>query len=45
MTTEHLQLEPESLPAKWVWILVVTILSLALGAIALFAVLTAEIAL
>lgn len=45
MTTEHLQLEPESLPTKWVWLLVVTILFLSLGAIALFAVLTAEMAL
>jgi len=45
MTTESLQLETESVLAKWIWLLVVTILLLALGAIALFAVLAAEIAL
>jgi len=45
MTTERLQLETESVPAKWLWLLVVAILLLALGAIALFAVLAAQIAL
>ena len=43
MTTERLQLE--SVSAKWLWLLVVAILLLALGAIALFAVLAAQIAL
>jgi len=45
MTSERLQLEPESLAAKWVWLLVVTILFLSLGVIAVFAVLTAEMVL